>query len=135
MRKEKELMALLRGLVDLIAEEATRNPHFEDKLGYLLNAVPTRRDLARRTRREKAPTLLPDLHAEYAARGEDEFRLWLRDLSTPMLRALIRANDFDTTGRTRKWKEAEKLAAFIADGLRARLSRGAAFMSRGQTNE
>ena len=41
----------------------------------------------------------------------------------------IRAQDLDSTRRTVKWKDAEKLAGFVADGLRARLSRGSAFIS------
>ena len=130
MRKEKELMALLRGLVDLLAEEAGRNPAFADKLERLLNAVPERR-VAGRVPRKSASAQLPDLHAEHAARGEADLLLWLRDLPVSMLRALIRTNDFDPTRRTSKWKEAEKLATFIVDSLRARMTRGSAFMGRG----
>ena len=36
-------MALLRGLVDLLTEEAGRNPVFADKLEQLLTVVPARR--------------------------------------------------------------------------------------------
>jgi hypothetical protein len=77
---------------------------------------------------------LPDIHAEWNARGDANFRLWLRDQPMPVLRAVIRAQDFDPTRRTAKWKEVQKLADFIADNLRARLSRGAAFIRR-HTNE
>jgi hypothetical protein len=129
MRKEKELMVLLRGLVDLLAEEASRNPAFADKLEHLMTPVPTRKN-AERAKRKSVSVHVPDLHAELTARGEAEFRLWLRDLSVPVLRALIRANDFDPVRRTSKWREGEKLATFIADGLRARMARGSAFIGR-----
>jgi hypothetical protein len=130
MRKEKELMALLRGLVNLLAAEAGRNPAFADKLESLLTAVPARKSSAGQASRKGVSTHLPDLYVEHTARGEDDFRLWLRDLPIPVLRALIRTNDFDPTRRTSKWKEGEKLANFIADGLRARMARGSAFIGR-----
>jgi len=135
MRKEKELMALLRGLVDLLAEEVERNPTFADKLEHLLTPVPARKASAGRSPRKSATANLPDLHAEHTARGEEEFGLWLRDLPTPVLRSLIRSNDFDPTRRTSKWKESEKLATFIADSLRARMARGSAFLGRQQPND
>jgi hypothetical protein len=129
MRKEKELMVLLRGLVGLLAEEASRNPAFADKLEHLMRPIPARRN-AGRTKRKSGTVDLPDLHAEHTARGDADFRLWLRDLPVPVLRALIRANDFDPVRRTSKWKEGEKLATFIADGLRSRMARGSAFIGR-----
>ena len=135
MRKEKELMALLRGLVDLLAEEAGRNPAFADKLEQLLTAVPARRTPAARAPQKSASAHIPDLHTEHAARGEEDFRLWLRDLPVPVLRSLIRANDFDPVRRTSKWKEGEKLATFIADSLSARMARGSAFLSRRRPND
>jgi hypothetical protein len=127
-------MGLLRGLVDLLAEEADRNPDFADKLGRLLIAIPGRRESSKREVRKNAPVHLPDLHAEHAARGEADFLLWLRSLPVTILRSLIRANDFDPTHRTSKWKEVEKLATFIVDSLRARMSRGSAFMGKGHTS-
>lgn len=130
MRKEKELMALLRGLVDLLVEEADRNSAFADKLAQLLTVVPSRRGAAERAPRKNVSGQLPDLHAEYAARGEADLLLWLRDLPVSTLRSLVRANDFDPTRRTSKWRETEKLATFIVDSLRSRMTRGSAFMSK-----
>ena len=71
---------------------------------------------------------MPDVHAEWTARGETDFRLWLRDQSIATIRAVIRAQDLDPARRTSKWKDTEKLADFVAEGLRARLSRGSAFI-------
>jgi len=42
MRKEKALISLLNGLVKLLGEEATRNPHFADELEALLSPVPVK---------------------------------------------------------------------------------------------
>jgi hypothetical protein len=134
MRKEKELMTLLRGLVDLLTQEADRNPVFADRLEHLLAAVRAPREPAKREPRKSVSAQLPDLYAEHAARGEADFALWLRELPVTTLRSLIRANDFDPARRTDKWKEGEKLATFIVDNLRARMARGSAFMGRGQNN-
>jgi hypothetical protein len=39
---------------------------------------------------------VPDIYAEQETRGEDEFRLWLRDQTVPVLRAIIRKHDLDS---------------------------------------
>lgn len=131
MRKEKALIGLLRSLVDLLTEESARNPEFSSKLDTLLSELPEKKATAKKATKATPPELLPDIHAEWITRGEIDFRLWLRDQPVPVLRAVIRAEDLDATRRTVKWKEAEKLADFIADSLRARQSRGSAFIGRG----
>lgn len=128
MRKEKELITMLRGLVGLLSEESERNPEFAHKLETLLSHLPERRAKDAKPETLTSPEDLPDIHAEWSARGDEEFRLWLREQPTPVLRAVIRAQDLDPTRRTVKWREPEKLAEFIADGISARLSRGAAFI-------
>ncbi len=131
MRKEKPLITLLRGVVDLLADESARNPDFAAKVESLLSGLPNVKKV--RTIEPGSlplPDQLPDIHVEWNARGEAEFRLWLRDRPIAVLRGIIRREDFDPTRRTTKWKEPEKLAHFIADGLSARLSRGSAFIGR-----
>ncbi len=130
MRKEKALIDLLRGLVDLLAEESARNLEFSSKLEALLSELPEKKAKPKKMSSAPLPTNMPDIHAEWNARDETDFRLWLCDQSIPVLRAIIRAEDMDATRRTAKWKEAEKLADFITDSLRARQSRGSAFIGR-----
>lgn len=132
MRKEKTLIDLLRGLVNLLSEESASNPEFATKVENLLADLPEKKQSPRsRTQKDDPlPGSLPDIHAELNARGETEFRLWLREQPIPVLRAIIRTQDLDSTRRTTKWKEAQKLAEFITDSLRARLSRGSAFIGR-----
>jgi hypothetical protein len=130
MRKEKALIVLLRGLVDLLADESGRNPEFASKLETLLSELPERKAVPKKPAATPSLEHLPDIHAELNTRDEADFRLWLRDQPVPVLRAVIRAEDLDATRRTTKWKEAEKLAEFIADSLRARQSRGSAFIGR-----
>jgi hypothetical protein len=130
MRKEKALIGLLRGLVDLLAEESARNPDFSNKLDDLLSELPERKGTSKRAAKITQTVHLPDIHAEWNARGEIDFRLWLRDQSIAILRSLIRAEDLDATRRTAKWKEPEKLADFITENLKARQARGSAFIGR-----
>jgi len=133
MRKEKALVVLLRNLVDVLAEEAAHNPQFSARLEHVLEAIPERRNAKARRMNPKRRELLPDVHAEWNARGESEFRLWLREQPIPIIRAVIRVQDLDPTRRTVKWKDAEKLAGFVADSLRTRLLRGSAFTSAPST--
>ena len=130
MRKEKALIGLLRGLVELIAEETSRNPEFSKKLELLLSGLPEGRASVKKINKVSSIIDLPDVHAELNIRGDIEFRLWLRDQPTEILRAIIRMEDLDATNRTAKWKDTEKLANFIADNLRSRQARGFAFIGR-----
>jgi len=137
MRKEKELINMLRGLIDLLAEESARNQDFAQRLDNLLSELPERKTGKKKPITKPSPVQLPDIHAEWNARGDSDFRLWLKDQPVATLRAIIRAEDFDATRRTTKWKEAEKLSEFITDRLRDRQSRCSAFIgrNRGQTTE
>lgn len=132
MRKEKNLIRMLRGIVDLLAEESDRNPDFEEKLEALLSDFPIRKPALKKTSHTDnlAAEHLPDIYTEWSNRGESEFRLWLQDQAPNVLRALIRSQDFDPARKTTRWADAEKLAAFISDGLRARLARGSAFIGK-----
>lgn len=130
MRKEKELTDLLRRLAKLLGEEAQRNPEFAEKLATLLVSVPGNAQSKGKSAGPAKEIDLPDIYAESRARGEDEFRLWLRDEPMPVLRSLIKKHDLDPTRRTSRWKDPEKLAGFIADQLNARLAKGSSFMRR-----
>jgi len=133
MRKEKALIHLLRNLVSIIADEAERNPEFANKLDATLAALPERQTVQKKRKMKSIIEDLPDINAEWNSRGETDFRLWLRDQPIPVLRAIIREQDLDAPRRTIKWKEADKLSAFIADSLRARFSRGSAFIGKSTT--
>ena len=132
MRKEKVLIKVLRGFVDLVAEEAAHNQEFAARLESLLAPLPEKAALPKKQAPSKPTLSLPDIYAERNQRGSSEFRLWLSDQPIGTLRALIRHHDLDATRRTSKWKDAEKLSQFIADQLESRLARGSSFL---RTNE
>jgi hypothetical protein len=118
--------------VDLLAEESERNPEFASELDSVLSALPEQQPSKARSRPRKTEPF-PDVYAEWNTRGESEFRLWLRDQPIPMIRTVIRTHDLDPKRRTVKWKDPEKLADFAAEGLKARLSRGSAFIGTTKT--
>jgi|TARA_R110002096_G_scaffold49157_1_gene130138 hypothetical protein len=128
MRKQKALIGVLRRLVDLVADEAKKNPEFAERLEEILEPVPTSKSQSRKRSKPNGDVELPDVHSEWRFRDSVDFRLWLREQSVDVLRALIKHHDLDATRRTARWKDAEKLSGFIADQLQARLSRGASFL-------
>jgi len=130
MRKEKSLIKLLRGIVEIVGDEAAHNPEFANKLKMLFAPASDTPRRAKQTRPSTATVEIPDIYAEWHARGEQEFRLWLRDRPVELMRALIKQHDLDPSRRTSRWKEPEKISAYIADQLQTRLSRGSRFMRR-----
>ncbi len=135
MRKEKALIALLRGLVDLISEEAARNAEFSNQLESLLTPLPkAKRSPAKKRRPAPSQFELPDIYNEFNSRGQPEFTLWLRDQPIELLRAIIRSHDLDARRRTSKWKDSGKLSNFIAEQVRSRISRGSGFLTSDTSN-
>lgn len=131
MRKEKALIDLLRGLVSLLAQESACNPDFAEKVEHLLSALPEKKSAGRKSPAMSQLLEPPDIYAEWNARGEAEFRLWLREQPVATLRALISQHDLDAARRTSKWKDIDKLSAHIADQLQARMARGSSFLKSG----
>ena len=135
MQDKTTLTKLLRGLVDLIAEEAEHNPDFAERLDKLLAPLSAKKAPRKTTsRKARAEPEVPDVYREQEKQGE-EFHYWLRTLQVSVLHAIIRKHDLDSARRTMKWNDTEKLARFIADKLRSRLGRGASFVRRGKENE
>src|SRR5437762_8421696 len=128
MREEKILIRIFRKVGELNREEANRNPDFDDKLDANVTELRVRKKATTKKNPTTLSTDLPDIFAEWKARPQSDFILWLKDQPAVVLRAEIKAHEFDPTGRTRKWKDAEKLAHFIAEQVRNRAIRGSAFL-------
>jgi hypothetical protein len=132
MPDETSLAATLRALVDAVIEEAAQNEAFAAKVEKALLKLGAPKQAAKpkaaASKASKAKAALPDVHAEWAARGETEFTFWLRDQPIADIRAIIRQLDIDPTRRSSRWKDAEKLARFVSEALKARSGRGAAFL-------
>ena len=132
MRRKKTLVTLLRRLVALLEEEAARSPDFATRLEELLSSPNRGIATKKKSRVSRVPQPLPDIYAEWKRRGEAEFLLWLRDQPIEILRAVIQRQDLDAARRTHKWTDPEKLSAFVAEQLQARLARGASFLRGGE---
>lgn len=128
MREEKLLIRILRNLTTLIADEASRNSEFAIRLEAVLHEVPR---APKKGKSANAPSddQLPDVFAEAQARSPDDYEHWLSELEIPVLKALVRKHDLDSSKRTQKWREPEKFAKLIADQIRARMQRGSAFLT------
>jgi hypothetical protein len=50
-------------------------------------------------------------------------------LEIPVLKALVRKHDLDSSKKWQKWQESEKFAKLISDQIQARMQRGSAFMT------
>lgn len=118
--------------MEVVAEEADRNPAFAAKLDGILEDVPNAGS-GQRPKATKAALAVevPDVFAEYQQKGEEEFRFWLRELPVVVLKSVIRANGFDPGKASRHWTEPDKFVGLIANQLKARLSRGSAFLRHG----
>ena len=95
MRNEKALISLMRKVADLLSEECERNPDFAGRLSALLPTLPKAKVKKEKATKLITQTELPDIHAEWGARGDTNFRLWIRDQPLPILRAIIRLQGFD----------------------------------------
>ncbi len=127
MRKENLLIRILRDLANLVADEAAQNPAFASRLDAVLHEVPRRE---KKTSVKSLPDdQLPDLFLEARSKSGDDFEHWLTDLDIPVLKALVRKHDLDSSKRTQKWREPEKFAKLIAEQIRARMQRGSGFLT------
>ena len=129
MRKEKVLIKVLRDLANLLSEESEKNTEFAIRLETILTEAGIQIGRSKSSIPNKRNAPIIDVYNEWNARGESEFRLWLKDQPLAEIRLIIRQQDFDPTRKTAKWKESEKLSDFVVRCLNSRLSRGSAFIS------
>jgi hypothetical protein len=131
MQCAKTLTLLLKQLAEVVAEEADQNPAFAAKLdGILADVVAAGSGKRPKMTKAALAAEVPDVYAEYQQKGEDKFRLWLRELSVPVLKGIVKVNGFDPGKVTRKWTNPDKFVGLIADQVKARLNRGSAFIAR-----
>jgi hypothetical protein len=129
MQPTKKLTAVLRDLVTLIEDEAAHNPGFAASLDDILSGLPSRVQRARRSDRQTPPpTDIPDVFAALAAKGEEEFRFWLRSIDLPALKAIIKMHGFDPGKAAQHWTDPDKFLALVADQTISRMKRGSAFL-------
>ena len=130
MQPAQKLTRVLRSLVSLIEDEATKNPDFAQRLEAVMDGFFTSANSKRvpKSKPTETGTPPPDVIAEYQAKGESEFRFWLRELDVPTLKSIVKANGFDPGKNSQRWIEPDKFIALIVDQTASRLRRGSAFL-------
>ena len=126
MQPTKKLTPILRNLLALVDDEATRNPDFAAKLEAIMAELPARP--VRPPHPPKPAVSIPDVFAALQEKGEVEFGFWVRTLDVPTLKAIIRKNGFDPAKAAQRWTNPDKFVALFIDQTLARLKRGSAFL-------
>lgn len=126
MQPAQKLTRVLRSLVSLVEDEASRNPEFAQRLEAVTEGLFTSGNS------KKKPTELgpppPDVIAEYQAKGESEFRFWLREFDIATLKSIVKVNGFDPGKNSQRWTEPDKFISLIVDQTASRLRRGSTFL-------
>src|SRR4051794_40614381 len=128
MREEKILIRLFRKIAELIGEEARRNSDFGARLDSILAEIPVRKKSTAKRADVVITSELPDIFNEWKSRPYNDFILWLKNQPLIVLRSLIKTHELDVGKRSSKWKDPERIAQFIAEQMRNRTNRGAAFL-------
>jgi hypothetical protein len=126
MQPTKKLTPILRDLLALVDEEATRNPEFAAKLETIMAELPARP--LRPPRLPKSAVSIPDVFAALQEKGEVEFGFWARTLDIPTLRAVIKKNGFDPAKASQRWTDPDKFVSLVIEQTVSRLKRGSAFL-------
>ena len=130
------LARLLRQLAACVADEASRNPEFADRLATVLalpsagsptgsdrGGTPSHPAGTRGNRR--APALVDPL--TLMEQGEDTLRRALDPLHLEQLKDIVAEHGMDTSKLALKWKSRDRLAELIVSTVRDRLTRGDVF--------
>jgi hypothetical protein len=129
MQPAQKLTRIIRDLISLVEEEASRNPTFAERLEAITAALPV--SFAKKPPRVKSATPSeppPDVFKAYQDKGLEEFRFWLRSLDLRTLKAIVKVNGFDAGKASQRWTEPDKFVELVADQTAARLRRGSGFL-------
>ncbi len=130
MQPGQKLTRALRALVELVEEEAARNPAFAQRLEAVVADLPagTGNKKPNKLKSSFDEIEVPDVLKAFQDKGETEFRFWLRDFDLATLKAIVKANGFDPGKNSQRWTEPDKFIALITEQTAARLRRGSAFL-------
>ncbi len=130
MQPGQKLTRALRALIELVEQEAERNPEFAHRLEAIVADLPSgasNKKAAKSKPADEAPEV-PDVLALFQEKGESEFRFCLRDFDLATLKAIVKSNGFDPGKNSQRWTEPDKFIALITEQTAARLRRGSTFL-------
>ena len=129
MPRNQKLSGLLKGLAQLLEEEAARNVEFSAQLNLLLNPVQASpKPKNPRARGNQSSATTPDVLSTLEELGEEEFRFWLRTFDIRTLKEIVKSNGFDVARASHKWTDPDKFLNLIVEQTSARLRRGSGFL-------
>ena len=130
MQPAQKLTRSLRSLLALVEEEASRNPDFALRLEAIVADLPPPPS-GKKSPKPKASEPAsppPDVFTAFEAKGESEFRFWLREYDFATLKSIVKVNGFDPGKNSQRWTEPDKLIDLIVEQTVARLRRGSTFL-------
>ena len=72
MQRAQKLTKLFRQLLEMVDDEAAKNPEFASRLEVVLAEFPSRAQKPAREKRARTATPVPDVFDELKRRGEEE---------------------------------------------------------------
>ena len=121
----------LRDLVDIVIDEASRNPAFAEKLGALLGEARSTEKVAGKRTGRRTPAIL-DPFAIMQEKGETSLREALRKLDLEQLRDIVAEYGMDPAKLAMKWKTADRVIDLVVSTAALRLTKGDAFREDGK---
>ena len=130
MQPSQKLTRALRALVELVEEEASKNPDFATRLEGIVAELPAESPNKKASKPKNVGVVvpIPDVLKLFQEKGESEFRFCLREFDLPILKAIVKANGFDPGKNSQRWTEPDKFISLIAEQTDARLRRGSSFL-------
>ena len=130
MQPAQKLTRALRSLLALVEEEASRNPEFAQRLEAIVADLPSAPSgkKIQKPQSSQSTSPPPDVFTAFEAKGESEFRFWLREHDFVTLKSIVKINGFDPGKNSQRWTEPDKLIDLIVEQTGARLRRGSAFL-------
>ena len=130
MQSTQKLSRSLKALLELIEEEAKQNPIFASRLDAITAELPK---TVKKNSKAISKVEVPDVMTVIQEKGEEEFRFWLRNFDVAMLKAIVKANGFDSAKISQRWNDPDKFIILITEQTIARLKRGSAFLPQKAT--
>jgi hypothetical protein len=127
--KQTDLRNLLHRLVDLIVDEAERNPALAEKLRETIG--PALKAGGNRPRKEHTQLPAEDPFEVYRSKGDEGLKSWLESLDIAALKAVVRQHRLDPSRLSDKWKTKDRFVALILERVPARLKQGDVFRHYG----
>lgn len=130
------LRITLQKLVEVVSDEAERNPDFSNRLKTVLkSAVPESRPVStastaprqRRARNRRPPAVLDPI--QLAAQGEEALRTALEPLTLDQLKDIVADYGMDQDKLVMKWRKSHRVIERIIETSIRRAHKGDAFRS------